>query len=51
MANEPYLKLPFITSAENLAIWLYTRIKNETQLPISKIELGETKSSRVIYES
>jgi 6-pyruvoyltetrahydropterin/6-carboxytetrahydropterin synthase len=50
MANEPYLKLPFITSAENLSVWLYTRIKNETNLPISKIELGETKSSKVIYE-
>lgn len=51
LANEPYLKLPFITSAENLALWLFTRIKNETKLPISKIELAETKSSKVIYEN
>ena len=51
LANEPYLKLPFITSAENLAVWLFTRIRNETKLPISKIELAETKSSKVIYEN
>lgn len=50
LANEPFKKLPFITSAENLSVWLYTRIKNETNLPIYKIELGETKSSKVIYE-
>lgn len=51
LANEEFIKLPFETSAENMAIWLYTRIKNETGLPISKIELAETKSSNVIYES
>jgi len=50
LANEPYLKLPFETSAENMAIWLLTRIKNETGLPIKRIELAETKSSNVIYE-
>ena len=50
LANEPYLKLPFVTSAENMAIWLFTRIKHETSLPIYKIELRETKSSNVIYE-
>lgn len=50
LANEPYLKLPFETSAENMSIWLFTRIKNETKLPIYRIELGETKSSIVIYE-
>ena len=50
LANEPYKKLPFETSAENMAIWLFTRIKNETKLPISKIELRETTSSKVIYE-
>jgi hypothetical protein len=50
LANEPYIKLPFETSAENLSIWLFTRIKNETGLPIQKIELAETKSSTVIYE-
>ena len=49
LANEPFLKLPFETSLENLAIWLFTRIKNETKLPIVKIELAETKSSKVIY--
>jgi len=50
LANELYLKLPFVTSAENMAMWLFTRIKNETKLPIIKIELAETKSSNVIYE-
>lgn len=50
LANEPIKKLPFETSAENMAMWLYTRIKNETGLPITKIELAETKSSNVIYE-
>lgn len=50
LANEPYLKLPFITSAENLSIWLFNRIKNETKLPISRIELAETKTSKIIYE-
>ncbi len=50
LANEKYLSLPFETSAENMAIWLFTRIKNETKLPIVKIELAETKSSNVIYE-
>lgn len=50
MLNEPFIKLPFETSAENLALWLFTRIKNETNLPITKIELAETKSSNVIYK-
>lgn len=50
LANEPHKKLPFETSAENLAIWLFTRIKNETKLPINRIELAETQSSKVIYE-
>jgi 6-pyruvoyl-tetrahydropterin synthase len=50
LANEPILKLPFETSLENIAIWLFTRIKNETNLPIKKIELAETKSSTIIYE-
>jgi 6-pyruvoyl-tetrahydropterin synthase len=49
LANEPFKELPFITSAENMAIWLFTRIKNETKLPIIKIELAETKSSNVTY--
>ena len=50
LANEPFIKLPFETSAENMAIWLFTRIKTETELPITKIELAETKSSNIIYE-
>jgi 6-pyruvoyltetrahydropterin/6-carboxytetrahydropterin synthase len=51
LANEEFIKLPFDTSAENLATWLFHRIKNETKLPIVKIEFAETKSSNVIYES
>ena len=51
MANEQIKKMPFETSAENLSIWLLTRIKNETNLPIVRIELAETKSSNVIYET
>jgi 6-pyruvoyl-tetrahydropterin synthase len=49
MVQEPIKKLPFETSAENMALWLFQRIKRETQLPIVKIELAETKSSNVIY--
>ena len=48
MANEPYIELPFETSAENMAMWIFNQIK--TQLPIVKIELAETKSSNVVYE-
>jgi 6-pyruvoyl-tetrahydropterin synthase len=47
-ANEPFIELPFETSAENMAIWIFNQIK--TYLPIVKIELAETKSSNVIYE-
>jgi len=50
LANEKYLSLPFETSAENMSMWLFARIKNETKLPIIKIELAETKSSNIIYE-
>jgi 6-pyruvoyl-tetrahydropterin synthase len=50
LINEPILKLPFETSAENMAIWLFNRIKNETALPIYRIELAETKSSNIVYE-
>ncbi len=46
--NEPIIVLPFETSAENMAIWLFNRIKKE--LPITRIELAETKSSTIIYE-
>ncbi len=49
MLNEPYRKLPFVSSAENMAIWLANRIINETQLPLERIELAETKSSNVTY--
>jgi 6-pyruvoyl-tetrahydropterin synthase len=48
MANEPFIELPFETSAENLCIWIFNQIKNE--LPICKIELAETQTSSVIYE-
>jgi 6-pyruvoyltetrahydropterin/6-carboxytetrahydropterin synthase len=48
LANEPFIELPFETSAENMAIWIYQRIKKH--LPIKRIELSETKSSTVIYE-
>ena len=51
LAGEPYKKMPFETSAENMSLWLFSRIKNETQLPINKRELRETKSSNVIYEA
>lgn len=50
IANEPFKKLPFITSAENLCIWFFEQIKIRTGLPIVKIQLAETKSSFVIYE-
>lgn len=50
LANEEFKTLPFATSAENLAIWLFTRIKNETKLPIKRINLAETKTSIISYE-
>jgi 6-pyruvoyltetrahydropterin/6-carboxytetrahydropterin synthase len=50
LANEPIKKMPFETSAENMAIWIFNQIKNETKLPIIRIELAETKSSKVIHE-
>jgi len=50
LAGEKYKTVPFETSAENMAIWLYNRIKNEAGLPIRKIEFGETKTSKIIYE-
>lgn len=50
LANEQVKVLPFETSAENMAIWLFQRIKNEAKLPIIKIEFAETKSSKIIYE-
>ena len=47
LANEPYIKLPFETSAENMAIWIFNEIKRE--LPITEIVLAETKTSKIIY--
>ena len=49
MLNEPYIALPFETSAENMAIWIFNQIK--TLLPIVKIQLAETKTSNIIYEA
>lgn len=49
LLDEPYRKMPFETSAENMAIWLFNRIKNETGLNIIQIDLAETKSSTVSY--
>jgi 6-pyruvoyl-tetrahydropterin synthase len=49
LLNEPYIELPFETSAENMALWIFNQIKN--YLPIIKIELAETKTSKVIYEA
>ena len=50
LSGEQYKLLPFETSAENMALWLFNRIKNEAKLPIVKIQLGETKTSKIIYE-
>jgi 6-pyruvoyl-tetrahydropterin synthase len=47
LVNEPYISLPFETSAENMAIWIYNEIKR--QLPIIEIQLAETLSSTIIY--
>jgi len=45
--NEPFIELPFETSAENMAIWIFVQIKRE--LPIVQIELQETETSKIIY--
>jgi 6-pyruvoyltetrahydropterin/6-carboxytetrahydropterin synthase len=45
--NEPFIELPFDTSAENMAIWIFVQIKRE--LPIVQIELAETETSKIIY--
>ena len=45
--NEPFIELPFETSAENMAIWIYVQIKKE--INIVQIELAETESSKIIY--
>lgn len=49
-AGEPFVSLPFQTSAENMAKHLFDRIKNETPFNVVRLELGETKTSKVIYE-
>jgi len=49
-ANEPIKIMSFETSAENMSLFFFTRIKNETNLPIIKLELAETKSSNITYE-
>ena len=43
-----HIELPFESSAENMAIWIFNQIRKK--LPIVKIKLAETKSSTVIYE-
>jgi 6-pyruvoyltetrahydropterin/6-carboxytetrahydropterin synthase len=50
LAGEEYKTVPFETSAENMAVWLFNRIKNEAELPIIKITFAETKTSKIIYE-
>lgn len=47
--NEPYYEIPFESSAENMAIWIFNQIKRGG-LPITRIELQETETSTVIYE-
>ena len=47
LANEPYRAVPFETSAENMAIWIFNEIKQK--LPIYEIRLAETKTSKIIY--
>lgn len=47
LVNEPYVKVPFETSAENMAMFIFTQIKHH--LPIVEIRLAETKSSKIIY--
>jgi len=47
LPNEPYRTIPGETSAENMSIWLFNKIKNK--LPIIEIRLAETKTSKIIY--
>ena len=47
LANEPYRSVPCETSAENMAILIYNKIKEK--LPIIEISLAETKTSKIIY--
>lgn len=45
-AGEPFLTLPFVTSAENLAEHLLHKIRSQN-LNVTKLTLQETKSSSV----
>ncbi len=47
-ANEPFISVPFQTSAENMAVHLF-ELLDEEGLPISCLEIAETESSNVIY--
>tara|TARA_R100000935_G_scaffold39959_1_gene61480 strand:+ start:739 stop:1137 length:399 start_codon:yes stop_codon:yes gene_type:complete len=49
-AGELYKTVPFETSAENMSMFFFKEIKKYTDLPITRIELAETKSSTIIYE-
>ena len=46
--DEPFIPLPFQTSAENMAMHLFDLIREH--INITKITLAETKSSKVAYE-
>jgi len=48
-ANEPFLALPFATTAENIARYLFELIAT-SKVPITKISLAETTTSKIIYE-
>jgi 6-pyruvoyltetrahydropterin/6-carboxytetrahydropterin synthase len=48
-ADEPFIELPFPTSAENMACHLFNRIK-DAGMNIVRVELAETQTSKVIYE-
>ena len=48
-ANEPFISLPFATSAENIARYLFGLIA-AAKAPITKISLSETTTSIVVYE-
>lgn len=46
--GEPFIRLPFETSTENLAQYFFREIK-KSDLPICRIEIEETDSSIVTY--
>ena len=47
--HEPFVEVPFATSAENMARHLANLLEDQG-LTVARIELAETKSSTVIYE-